>query len=199
MFDAETARFLQSAPPVPDLDPQEIPAQLTRHYVNLISARLRAWTDSGEDRGSPWPLARIADTYELIASLQIENKKVRRAAAFVAGTAQQILARAQRSAEEEGSVPPNIDRDRVDPTLAAAVLFLAAEQYADAHEAASAIRVRPDGQLYEATVLSKNIADLARGRLGSILGRAKTWRERRENGYLDKQAFAALLEVLITG
>ncbi len=36
---------------------------------------------------------------------------------------------------------PIIDRDRVDPTLAAAALFLAAEQYADANEAARRIRV----------------------------------------------------------
>ena len=41
MFDAATAQLLRSAPAVPGLNPQDIPALLTRHYANLVSARLR--------------------------------------------------------------------------------------------------------------------------------------------------------------
>ncbi len=93
----------------------------------------------------------------------------------------------------------NIDRNRVDPTIAAALLFLAAEQYADANEAASAIRPGRDGQLYEATILTENIADLARGQLGSILERAERWRRPRAGRDLEDQALAVLLETLIAG
>jgi len=199
MFDAVTAQLLSTAPAVPGLDPQDIPAQLTRHYANLVSARLRGAVDSPDEDGEVWSLERIADTYELITSLHTDSA-LRKASAFVAGTAQQILARRQVTADGY-NLPVNIDRDRVDPAIAAAVLFLAAEQYADANEAASFIRPPQEGQLYEITILSKNIADLAHGRLGQILERAERWRSRRRkaNRDLAEQALAALLETLIAG
>ena len=46
MFDASTADLLRSAPGAPGLDPQDIPALLTRHYANLVSIRLRGAADS---------------------------------------------------------------------------------------------------------------------------------------------------------
>src|SRR5690606_34663072 len=127
MFDAATAELLRSAPQVPGLNPQDIPALLTMHYANLVSARLRG-TSVDEEGASPedWTLERIADTYELVTS--ITDAEHRRASAFVAGTAQQILARRQGAAGVADALPANIDRDRVDPTIAAALLFLAAEQ-----------------------------------------------------------------------
>jgi hypothetical protein len=198
MFDAATAQLLRSAPGVPGLNPQDIPALLTRHYANLVSARLRGAVDDPGQAGEPWPLERIADTYELIASIHSDSA-LRKASAFVAGTAQQILARRWSAPVAEDSLPANIDRDHVDPAIAAAVLFLAAEQYADAHEAASVIRPRREGQLYEATILSEDVADLARGQLGRILDRAERWRRPRTGGDLEERALAALLESLISG
>jgi hypothetical protein len=70
MFDAATAQLLRSAPSVPGLNPADIPALLTSHYANLVSARLRGATEEGAastDEG--WTLDRIADTYELITSI----------------------------------------------------------------------------------------------------------------------------------
>lgn len=198
MFDAATAQLLQSAPGVPGLNPQDIPALLTRHYASLVSARLRGAVDSPGETTEAWSLERIADTYELIASLQADGT-LRKASAFVAATAQQILARRQFSQEAGDFSPVNIDRDRVDPTIAAPVLFLAAEQYADAHEAASNIRSPQEGQLYEATILSENIADLARGQMENILQRAERWRRPRRDSDFDERALAALLETLICG
>jgi hypothetical protein len=199
MFDAATAQLLRSAPSVPGLNPEDIPALLTRHYANLVSARLRGAVEGGYGEAEEgWTPERIADTYELITSLHTDAT-LRRASAFVAGTAQQILARRQVAAVVEDNFPPNIDRDRVDPTVGAAVLFLAAEQYADANEAASAIRLRQQGQLYEATILSRDIADLARGQLNRILERALRWRRERTNADLEEHALAVLMETLIAG
>lgn len=196
MFDAATSQLLRSAPGVPGLNPQDIPALLTRHFANLVSARLTGVVDGPSDTDEAWPPERIADTYELIASLQTDGA-LRRASAFVAGTAQQILARRQ-STPITGDIV-DIDRNRIDPTIAAAVLFLAAEQYADANEAASLIRPRQDGQLYEATILSEDIADLARGQMGRILERAERWRRPGRDRDFEEQALAALLETLICG
>jgi superfamily II DNA/RNA helicase len=199
MFDAATAQLLRSAPSVPGLDPADIPALLTSHYANLVSARLRGATEetaSGADEG--WTLERIADTYELITSIHTDAK-LRRASAFVAATAQQILARRQAVLEPGDGLYWNVDRGRVDPPLAAAVLFLAAEQYADANEAASAIRPSREGQLYEVTILSECVVDLARGELGQIIERSARWRRPRRGLDLEEQAFAALVETLIAG
>jgi hypothetical protein len=181
---------------MPGLNPTNIPALLTRQYANLAAARLRGGDENLDELVAAWSLERLADTYEILTSLTTEDS-VRRPAAFVAGTAQQILAR--RQAISRGPQPPNIDRDRVDPSIAAAVLFLSAEQYADANEASHAIKTRVDGQLYEAEILSENIADLACGRLNEILARSARWR--RGGGYsgLEDRALAALIEALSTG
>ena len=64
MFDAATSQLLRSAPGVPGLNPQNIPALLTEHYANLVSARLRGTAEDGADEETEWPLERIAGTYE---------------------------------------------------------------------------------------------------------------------------------------
>ncbi|MCG9107192.1 DEAD/DEAH box helicase [Laribacter hongkongensis] len=201
MFDAVTARLLRSAPPVPGLNPEDIPALLTMHYANLVSARLSGTTDgiTAGNGENGWTLERISDTYELVTSLQSE-RDLRRAAAFVAGTAQQILARRQTTTlAADPTVAANVDRNRVDPTIAATLLFLAAEQYADANEAAAQVLAHREGQSYEATILSENVADLARGQLNRIYNRALQWRNTRSTTTLETQALSALFETLIVG
>lgn len=199
MFDAETARILRSAPAMPGLDPDNLPAILTRHYAELASIRLRGVTDDRSVDAETWSLERIADTYELAVSIQ-PGSEARAAAAFVAATAQQILARKQASlVSDETELPANIDRDRVDPSLAAVLLFLTAEQYADANEAATFINRDRGQQSYEATVLSEHVFDLATGKLNSILERAQRWRRPLAHSVLEERAFAALLETLCAG
>lgn len=196
MFDATTTTLLRSAPAMPGLDPEHIPAFLTAQYANLAAARLRGEEGATSQINNGWSLERLADTYELLTSLT-RDPAVRRPAAFVAGTAQQILAR--RQLLDPSSPLSNVDRDRVDPSLAAAILFLSAEQYADANEAANAIRLEIPDQLYEARVLSEHIVDLARGRLGAILTRSLDWRRQPDYDDLETRALASLLETLATG
>ncbi len=196
MFDVTTAALLRSAPAVPGLDPINIPALLTRQYADLAAARLRGGGDQLGDLAESWNLERLADTYEIVTSLTTDDS-VRRPAAFVAATAQQILARRRSAVSDRRS--PNVDRDRVDPSIAAALLFLAAEQYADANEASLAIIPRIAEQLYEAEILSENVADLARGRLGEIIARSTRWRRPRRYVDLDERALASLLEALVSG
>ena len=199
MFDAETARILRSAPALPGLDPNNLPAILTRHYAELASIRLRGATDDRTEEAEAWSLERIADTYELAVSIQ-SAAETRAAAAFVAATAQQILARKQASlTSDDAEHSANIDRDRLDPSIAAALLFLTAEQYADANEAASFISDDKGDQSYEAKILSEHIYDLATGKLNSILERAQRWRRPIERIVLEDRALAALLETLCVG
>jgi superfamily II DNA/RNA helicase len=195
MFDAITSEILRSAPSLPDLDSGLLPQLLTRHYAELVSARLKG---EGEGAASDdgWSLERIADAYEIIASLE-EIPDLRRAAAFVAGTAQQIIAR--RSKEPAGDdLPSPLDRDSVDASVAAAVLFLAAEQYADANEAGAAIP-RSSGP-YEIRVLGDHLRDLVRGRLDAILQRSARWRrEEPIRGTIQNRALRNLAIALAEG
>jgi superfamily II DNA/RNA helicase len=168
VFDARTAALLRQAPGFEDLDAQDLPRALTRHYASLVTRRLRGEDTAAALDDDPWPLDRIADVYEMIASLDVDSAE-RRAAAFVAGTAQQIIAR--RTAEARETIPLPVDRDSVDASITAALLFLSAEQYADAHEAAGPIAIPRDGMI-EARELGRHVRDLARGNLPAILDRA---------------------------
>ena len=195
MFDAATSHLLRSAPELPDLDPNDLPSILTTHYAELASIRIRGAGLEQDVEKNGWNLERIADTYELLVSLQPKSEK-RGPAAFVAGTARQILARRLEAEEKQ---PAIISRDRISPALASAVLFLISEQYGDANEAASSIRPGDSEQIYQATILSENIADLARGNLNGILKRSSRARRPIKYEDMEESAFAALLDTLSLG
>src|SRR5690606_37948377 len=154
MFDPATAAFLRSAPGLPGLDPADLPQLLTERYAELVARRLRRTEGeegAAEEEPVEWPLSRVADTYELIVSIQ-GDAALRRAAAFVAGTAQQILSQ-ETSGHRQAT--PALSRDHVDPSITAAVLFLASEQYADAHEASRLVRTQGPEQSFTATLLAE--------------------------------------------
>ena len=209
MFDAETAELLRSAPAVPEFDPDLLPAFLTHQYANLASYRLGGLEsdskdqDASEEQDYEWTLERLADTYELTAALEIEPRMVR-ASAFVAATAQQIIWR-RETIDPDTAARPNIDNNRVDSALSAVLLFLLAEQFADANEATAAINVNKNIQLYEATILTRHITDLGTGRLHRILRRSELRCVSRlrcvssEFQDLEERALAALFESLATG
>lgn len=198
MFDPRTAALLRSAPDVPGLDADDLPQALTRHYATLVSRRLRGADTGTATRDDPWPVDRIADVYEIVASLE-PDPELRRAAAFVAGTAQQIIAR--RFAQEAAPVTLPVDRDSVDAAAAAALLFLAAEQYADANEAAAALTIPREGPI-QSRDIGRHIRDLARGNLGAILERSEVRRARdrvRSDRPLEASALRLLLSELALG
>jgi superfamily II DNA/RNA helicase len=195
MFDAITSAILRSAPSLPDLDSAQLPQLLTRQYAELVSARLKGESE-GAASDDGWSLDRIADAYEIIASLE-EIPDLRRAAAFVAGTAQQIIARRPKEPGGE-DLFSLLDRDSVDASVAAAVLFLAAEQYADANEAGAAIP-RSSGP-YEIRVLADHVRDLVRGRLDAVLQRASRWRRDEPiRGTIQNRALRNLAVALAEG
>ncbi|WP_374277673.1 DEAD/DEAH box helicase [Azonexus sp.] len=200
MFDPVTAEILRAAPSVPGIDAKDLPATLTKHYADLASLRLRgAVEEDSFDSNEEWPLEKLADAYELITLLS-EDQGANSAAAFVAGTAQQILARRMSSESQKGDPVVLIDRDRLDPQLAAAILFLIAEQYADANEAIGSVNLQSEGLSLEAAILLQALADLTRGRITRILERAEHWRNNRlTTTSLEERALLALFETIITG
>lgn len=203
MFDPVTAEIMRTAPALPGLNPAELPQLLTAQYAELVARRMRR-VEGDEDAAGygaaegEWSLTRIADAYEIVVSVR-RDADDRTAAAFVAGTAHQILAQDLARTDAAGSVPI-MDRDRIHPAIAAAVLFLVAEQYADAHEAARFIKPEDGEQDYVCTILAENIRDLARGNFEGILDRA----QRRPAGFfsgglLEQRGTTALFESLVVG
>lgn len=198
MFDPETASLLRAAPEFPDLDSRDLPQLLTSHYAQIVSMRLGGEEQSSQE-GS-WTLDRIADTYELVVSIN-NDPSIRRSSAFVAASAQQLIARREELLEEEIAERENVSRERLAPEIAAVLLFLAAEQYADALEAASKVKVEKVGQHYLVTELVRHIVDLAKGRLTDIVNRGN---ERvgfvvEQGSDVEFSAFIALVQSLVVG
>ena len=139
MFDSETSKLLRSAPSLSGLDSNNFPLFFTRHYAELSMARLRGHHEVDAKTSERWTIDKIADAYELIASLDT-NQQVRKASAFVAATAHQILSRRIKSVEDISlSMNIGITQFGISPSISSALLFMISEQYADAHEAAQSI------------------------------------------------------------
>jgi hypothetical protein len=198
MYDPETARLLRSAPELPNLSPNDLPRLLTNHYAKIVSIRLGGEEQTDEREG--WSLDKIADTYELIVSVS-DVPAIRRPSAFVAASAQLIIAQRQRLLNEGGETPANINRDRLSPELAAVLLFLSSEQYADAHEAASQISNHNENQNLIDSIIANHVIDLARGNLSSIIfrGRGRPEAARIPIAPNEETATLAMLHLLASG
>ncbi|GIU47590.1 DEAD/DEAH box helicase [Shewanella algidipiscicola] len=198
MFDPETATLLRAAPEFPDLDPEDLPQLLTSHYAQIVSMRLGGEEQSSQEDG--WTLDRIADTYELVVSIN-QDPSIRRSSAFVAASAQLLIARREELLEAAVFEKANVSRDRLAPEIAAVLLFLAAEQYADALEAASKIKIEKEGQHPLITELVWHIVDLATGRLTEIIkrGNDRPGFVLPQDSNFEFSAFIALAHSLVVG
>lgn len=198
MYDPETAALLRSAPGFPGLDPANIPQLLTKHYAQIVSIRL-----SGEEQPvveDEWPLHRIADAYEVVVSVS-SDPVLRRASAFVAASAQLLLGRKHELSKKGVFGGPNVSRDHLAPDLAAALLFLCAEQYADANEAASKVNFAQSEQQPFVSIVTRHIVDLSKGQLLGIVERGNSPPELIYEGGdpLEVIAFNAMLRTLASG
>jgi hypothetical protein len=169
MFDSESEEYLRRAPAVEGLDPQELPERFTEAYARLIATRIRGEDSDSSEDDQAWSLSGTADLYELIATTSADNG-VRQPAAFVAATAQQLLAQADQLATGSSATASIVDRDKVAPELAAPLLFLIARQFADATDAASRIVLPRFATDPFARQLVRSVRFLARGRLSPIMG-----------------------------
>lgn len=184
MFDPSSESFLHQAPELPGLRPESLPGRFTNDYAQLAVARVRGSVDENANIGG-WSLGGIADAYELITTTSADPS-VREPAAFVAATAQQLLAQASTLGQENSGASSSVTRDAVAPEVAAPLLFLISRQFADAADAASRITVPsgvadcPNPQLIKAIKL------LAQGRVMEIVELRES--ESRPSGDLYRQS-----------
>jgi hypothetical protein len=168
MFDPESSYLLQSAPSLPDVAADDLPRLLTEIYTELVTNRVRGITGEGTER----PISRltsIANSYEIIAVTSMDPA-ISRASAFVAGSAYQILA---KSIPGETDLTDNIlNRDHISGDLAAALLFLIAQQLSDAREAIRRFVGVSQEQPFIIRTLAHSLIDLVKEDFNSILNRA---------------------------
>ncbi|WP_264821132.1 hypothetical protein, partial [Acetobacter cibinongensis] len=170
MFDAETAALIRSAPPLRGVDPQLLPQELTSIYAELAGLRLRAaqLADAPDYLAQIERLSRIAAVYEAQVDDTVDGE-ARRAAAFVAGTAYQILGRVMPAIPDRTTF---LSAAAIHPRIAAPLLFLIAEQSPDAREAARGLAGGRLEDVHRGALL-ESIQDLAQERFVAILERAE--------------------------
>jgi hypothetical protein len=171
MFDVETSRLIRRAPPLRGVNPEVLPQELTGIYAELVALRLREdeLEAVGERTQILERLSRVATIYEACADTT-EDAAARRASAFVAGTAHQILGKVMSGVYDAAA--PYLTASSIHPLLAAPLLFLVAEQNADAREAARALeRVRDENLIKSALI--ETIFDLASENYQLVLDRAE--------------------------
>lgn len=168
MFDQQSANLLQSAPELPGILPEDLPRQLTAIYTELVTNRLNG-LDPKQDATAITRLIEIATSYEIITALQ-PSFRGRGAAAFVAGSAYQILSKSLTGAGQEKE--PILSRDHIDGRIAAALLFLVAEQYPDAREAIGPLGANRDNMPQLLQMLTESLIDMVTENYVGILERA---------------------------
>lgn len=169
MFDAQTAALIRSAPALAGVDPATLPQELTGIYAELVGLRLRA-ASLAEEPGYLTKLTRIeriATIYEALVDSGAEDHE-RRAAAFVAATAYQLLGRVRPDLEERDQL---LTARSIDPRVSAPLLFLIAEQSPDAREAARDLDGSRLADIHRGALV-ESIEDLALERFEAILERA---------------------------
>lgn len=196
MFDPETVDLIQRAPPLDGLDLADLPQILTDAFATVVAARIRLRTGSPDPEGVEVAetltlLTRLAATHEIYVALT-PDRDSRAAAAFVAASAHQ----ARRLAWVGAQPASRISATSISSEISATLLFLVAEAYPDAAEAAKRIVLDDDAVGSTERALLVALKKLAEGRLGDILSdplpdAAATAPEER--------ALEALLDLLLRG
>jgi len=170
MFDPQTTQLISEVPELPDLDRENLAKTLSESFAKISSARIRLL--SLEDAEADETLnaviedmRRLASTNEAFVSVDLDRED-RAAAAFVAGTAHQLVFKAEQLQErqEESS---KLTSSGISSDVSTVLLFLIAEATADACEAADHLRLDDEDRIRRALIAA--IRALARGKLQSII------------------------------
>lgn len=196
MFDPETVDLIRRAPPLEGLDLAALPQVLTDAFATVVAARIRLRTGAPDPEGTEVAntltlLTRLAATHEIYVALTPDRDN-RAAAAFVAASAHQ----ARRLARVGAQPASRISATSISSEISAALLFLIAEAYPDAAEAAKRIVLDGDAAGSTERALLVALKKLAEGRLGDILSDPLP---QAAASAPEDRALEALLDLLLRG
>lgn len=171
MYDAVTAELIKSSPLLEGLDRETLPDLFSKAFAEIAAARIRL-REVGDEQANELSeliamMRRIANTNEaLLAVLPQRDDRV--AAAFVAATAHQLVAQADR--ELRGIVASTRLSERsISSDIAAMLLFMVAEATADAAEIAKSVNVESEDTIERALIVA--LVDFCSARLMALTGR----------------------------
>ena len=169
MFDPSTADLIRRAPSLEGLDSASLPDRLTDFYARIVTARLRLRSGEVVDDETFAELVvqtrRLAFTNEALVSVS-PDRDDRAAAAFVAATAHQLVFNAERI-RAPGTPRSYLDARSISPDIAAMLLFLVAEAWADAREMALRVESETEEPIERALVAA--LRELAQGHLTAVV------------------------------
>ncbi len=172
MFDPETTALVHRAAPLPQLDWDRLPQELTKAFASLASFRLRLARGSAslpDDLQTKLnEFRRMAATYETLVAL-LPDRDDRKATAFVAAHAQQLLHLARVALAPNTERPTPLRDDAISPEVSALLLFLIANQPSDALEMARVLMQTRPRSVSSAALLVDGLVALATGRLTEIV------------------------------
>lgn len=168
MYDTESIALIQNAPKLKDLDLKRLPEELATAFTEIVAFRSRI--REAADKEVPPKidldrLLRLATTYESYVSV-LRRREDRDSAAFVSGTAYQLLSLASRlsGAETESTY---LRHDSISTDVSALLLFLIAGYTGDATEVSKRMSIQADEPV--CAYLLNSLIFLAKGELNSIV------------------------------
>ena len=171
MYDTATAKLIRSTPPLQGLDRALLPDLFSEAFARIAAARigLREAGDAPSERLVELisTMRRLAHTNEALVTV-LPNREDRAAAAFVAATAHQLAANADRQLAGI-SAPTQLNERTVSSDVAAMLLFMIAEAMPDAAEMARVVQAEDETAIEHALIVA--LKDFASGRLLSLADR----------------------------
>jgi superfamily II DNA/RNA helicase len=173
MFDNQTRNLILASPPLPELDGDRLPEELTSAFVEITSTRLILSDLSDSERNDLLNrllrLRRLANTYASYVALGVAEAQTA-SSAFVAGTAFRLLGEAATIKLPIADLDNELDHDSVSDWILAIVLFLIAGYPADSLATAKAMKTsaQPPSQQAAAS-LWQSLAAFGEGRLTEVI------------------------------
>ncbi|MBW8003489.1 MAG: DEAD/DEAH box helicase [Planctomycetes bacterium] len=171
MFDQISGKIIRSAPHLEGIDIERLPEFLSKMYTQIVDLR-RKFLDPDfvldeENKLSLENLWRMAHTYSVLSVGGELTPAQKEGAAFVAGNAFNLVDHASSIGAIKIGNTETLTNYTIPPVLLASLLFIVAEQPADAFEASSRMDLENES-LSSINILSQALFHLVRGNLDEL-------------------------------
>jgi hypothetical protein len=170
MFDPDSVEKIKSAPKLDGIDYERLPEYLTEMYTRIVDLRRKiiiSKTIDNNDQKELLNLWRMAHTYSALTVGGKLDQKQKSGAAFVAGNAFNLIWQANKIGLTSFKSLNEFSDFSISPVILSAILFMIAEQPADAYEASEKIELKKR-PLSSIDILEQAIYHLVRGSLEEI-------------------------------
>ncbi|MFH0975889.1 MAG: DEAD/DEAH box helicase [Spirochaetota bacterium] len=171
MFDPVSAEIIRSAPELEGITHDRLPEYLSEMYTKIVNLRIKINLSNvsidKKDHEELQKLWRLAHTYSALTVGGKLEKKQKLGAAFVAANAFNLIWQANKIGLTSFQLLNEFSDFSISPVILSAILFMIAEQPADAYEASEKIKPKIES-LSSINILEQAIYFLVTGKLKEI-------------------------------